>query len=339
MRKYDLFIGIDISKNWIDVSLTCDGVKKQMPHIRVDNTEAGFAKLLKWMRSTALYVRDKNRWLCCMEHTGVYTLRLCRFLEQKRIAYVLVDLLHLKYSLGLRRGKNDKEDSAHIARFIFMHHDELELSEIISDKLLILKNLLSLRKRLVKSRAALNTASKELQAFEKKVITQQVVPISQKQAKQLHQSIKQIEKRMLQLIRSDEELDRLYDLVTSVKGANLIIATALLVFTVGFKAFTDPRKFAVYIGLVPFEWKSGESLNVPAKVSHLAHKTIKGYISNGASSAMQHDKELKAYYQRRLAQGKNKYVVQNAIRNKFLYRIFAVVKRGTPYVEFGTFRS
>lgn len=127
--------------------------------------------------------------------------------------------------------------------------------------------------------------------------------------------------------------------MTSVKGVNLIIATALLVFTVGFKAFPDARKFAVYIGLVPFSWKSGKNLNTPDKVSHLAHKTIKGYISNGASSAMQHDKELKAYYQRRLAEGKNKFIVQNAIRNKFLYRIFAVVKRGTPYVEFDSFRS
>lgn len=209
MRKYDLFIGIDISKNWIDVSLTNDGILKQMLHIRVDNTKAGFAKLVQWMRNTTLYIRDKKHWLCCMEHTGVYTLLLCGFLEQKQIAYVLVDPLHLKYSLGLRRGKNDKEDSAHIARFIFMHHEEFEPSQILSDKLLILKNLLSLRKRLVKSRAALNTASKELEAFEKKAITRQVVPISQKQAKQLHQTIKQIEKRMIQLIRSDEELNRL----------------------------------------------------------------------------------------------------------------------------------
>ncbi len=123
-----------------------------------------------------------------------------------------------------------------------------------------------------------------------------------------------------------------------MKGASLVIGAALLVYTLGFTAFSSSRKFAVYIGLVPFGHQSGTTLNLPARVSHLAHKQLKAYISNGACSAMQHDRELKAYYQRRLAEGKNKFVVQNAIRNKFLHRIFAVVKRGTPYVEFDTYR-
>lgn len=310
-----------------------------MQHLQVENTESGFKALLTWIKDTPLYVADFSQWLFCMEHTGVYTLRLCRFLEAHKLAYVVVDPLHLKYSLGLRRGKNDKEDSANIARFLFLQHEELEVSCLKSDELLKIKHLLSLRKRLVKSRSALRVASKELAAFEKGTISEPVVVLSDSHAKQIHKGIKKIEKCILQIIRSDAELSRLYDLVVSVKGANLVIASALLVHTVKFTAFSSSRKFAVYAGIVPFEWKSGSSLNRPAKVSHLAHKTIKGYISNGACSALQHDKELKAYYERRIAQGKDKSAVQNAIRNKLLHRIFAVVKRGTPYVEFSTYRS
>ena len=54
---------------------------------------------------------------------------------------------------------------------------------------------------------------------------------------------------------------------------------------------------------------------------------------------MINDKGLKAYYERRLAEGKNKFSIQNAIRNKFVHRIWAVVKRGTPYVELSQFRA
>ena len=107
----------------------------------------------------------------------------------------------------------------------------------------------------------------------------------------------------------------------------------MIVYTAGFTAFKNSRQFATYIGLAPFGQSSGTSVKVPAKVSHLAHKKLKGWISCGASTAMQHDKELAAYYNRRIAEGKNKFAVRNAIRNKFLHRIFAVVKRGTPYVE------
>lgn len=339
MQKYDFFIGVDISKKWIDVSLTKDGNKKTMAHCQVDNTESGFKKLLKWMRTTADYVSKKSRWLVCMEHTGVYTLRLCRFLAAKKIAYTLVDPLHLKYSLGLRRGKNDKDDSGQIAYFAFLHREELQVDQFACDNLLIIKNLLSLRRRLQKSKHGLGVASTELKAFDKKATSNEVCRLSERHVKYLNKSIKEIEKQILSIIQADEKLANLFELIVSVKGAQLIIAASLLVYTRAFTAFDSSRKFAVYIGLVPFEWTSGQNVRKNAKVSHLAHKTLKGYISNGASSATRHDKQLKAYYQRRLTEGKDKFIVQNAIRNKFLHRIFAVVKRGTPYVEFDTYRS
>ena len=42
---------------------------------------------------------------------------------------------------------------------------------------------------------------------------------------------------------------------------------------------------------------------------------------------------MKAYYQNRIAQGKNKMSTINIIRNKILARVFPVVKRGTPYLD------
>jgi len=74
-------------------------------------------------------------------------------------------------------------------------------------------------------------------------------------------------------------------------------------------------------------------LNIPAKVSPLGHKKLKALLTNGVMSAIQYDKELKAYYERKIAEGKLKYKVLNAVKNKLISRVFATVKRGTPYVE------
>ena len=52
-----------------------------------------------------------------------------------------------------------------------------------------------------------------------------------------------------------------------------------------------------------------------------------------ALNAIRYNKEIRAYYKRKIAEGKNKYIVINSIRNKIVARIFAVVKRKTPYVE------
>jgi len=50
--------------------------------------------------------------------------------------------------------------------------------------------------------------------------------------------------------------------------------------------------------------------------------------------------ELKrSYYQKRIKEGKNKMSTQNIIRNKLIARIFAVVERGTPYVDLMKYAS
>ena len=48
-------------------------------------------------------------------------------------------------------------------------------------------------------------------------------------------------------------------------------------------------------------------------------------------SGVRKDEELKKYYERKVAEGKNKMSVLNAVKNKLVARVIAVVKRGTPY--------
>ena len=55
--------------------------------------------------------------------------------------------------------------------------------------------------------------------------------------------------------------------------------------------------------------------------------------------AIQLNGEYKTYYERRTKEGKNKMSTLNIIRNKLIFRIFAVVKRGTPYVDLSKFAA
>lgn len=339
MRSYQLFIGIDISKNWIDVSLTLDGQKTQMYYSRFDNTLKGFKAMLKFIKESFSQLKDRAQWLFCMEHTGIYTLPLCKFLQTNQLFFHLVSGHHLSKSMGLRRGKNDKTDSADIARYAFRFSEELAHSKVPSDKLLKIKALLSLRGQLVKNNTALKSRIKELKFAADKVCFGLAAKLSKKTLKANNETIKEIEKQVVKVIQNDEELSRFYSLLLSVKGVGIVIAAHLLVYTVGFTAFKTSRQFACYVGFAPFAQTSGTSIAKPARVSHMANKKLKGLISNGASTAIMYDKELQAYYQRRIAQGGNKYKVKNAVCNKFLHRIFAVIKRGTPYIELNMHRA
>jgi len=295
--------------------------------------------MLKFIRKSGMAPRDKSIWVACMEHTGVYTMPLCGFLEVQKIDYALLNAHHMNLSLGLRRGKSDPADAGDITRYAYLHRDELTISQLPCDKLLTINNLLKLRKRLVKYRGGMTVAAKELKAFAPKTTSWDVVNYTKDYVVNSQKIIKAIEKEVKRLINEDAELKRLYGLVTSVKGVNFVIGSTMLVCTMGFTAFDNARQFATYVGFAPFSRSSGSSLNTSARVSHLANKPIKGILSAGAACATQHDKELKAYFDRRMAEGKDEAKVRNAIRNKFVHRIFAVVKRGTPYTELGQHKA
>ena len=138
---------------------------------------------------------------------------------------------------------------------------------------------------------------------------------------------------MMEIICNDEHLKKTFDLVTSVKGVGVILGTTMLVYTNCFTSFDDWRKFACYCGIAPFEYQSGTSIKGKTKISPFANKRLKSLLSNAACSSIQHNPEMKLYYERRIQEGKNKMSTQNIIRNKILARVFAVVNRGTQYVD------
>lgn len=131
-------------------------------------------------------------------------------------------------------------------------------------------------------------------------------------------------------------MSELYKLIISVKGIGPVVAAHLIVVTNCFTNFKNSRQLACYSGIAPFKKQSGTSLKSPSKVSHLANKKMKALLDRCASTAIQYDAQLKQYYERRIAKGKSKRSTINVVRNKLLHRVFAVVKRGTPFVN--TFR-
>ena len=104
----------------------------------------------------------------------------------------------------------------------------------------------------------------------------------------------------------------------------------MIINTNEFKNITDPRKYACYCGIAPFEQSSGSSL-FKSRVSHLANKNAKKAIHLGAMSVVTCSGELKEYYYRKIAEGKPKMAVLNAVRNKIIHRVFACVRRMEPY--------
>lgn len=316
------FVGIDVSKKTVDIAI--DGFGK---HQVFPNTDAGLTRMLDWADTHA------PGTCFCLEYCGMYAHRLCRLLSERERMHYVVGGLAVKRSLGIARGKNDRVDAFSLARFARLYHAELRPYRLPAAAVLRLRDLLALRARLVRQLAGHKTYLKETIAAtglggDDIAIrcTQEVMAVLQKQ-------VKQIEGQIKDTIEGCPKLAHTYRFITAIKGVGMILATWLIARTNNFMDFPSWRKMACYAGTAPFTNTSGTSLKGRTKVSHMADKVLKTLLNQAALSATLHNPELKAYYQRRIREGKSKMLTINIIRNKLLARIFAVVKRNTPYVD------
>ena len=151
--------------------------------------------------------------------------------------------------------------------------------------------------------------------------------------KSFEKEIAKLQDEMNQVIEMNPSIKQNMQLLQSIKGVGKVVATAVIIKTKNFTRFPNARKFACFCGTAPFEYTSGTSIKGKTKVSHLADKNMKSLLNLSARAAIRHDKELREYYLRRTENGKSKMSALNIVRNKIIYRMFAVVKRQTPYVE------
>ena len=322
--KVPHIIGADLSKETIDFA-THEGI-----HLQVSNDHTGFDDLLKWLKKQNI---NSSEMMIVMEHTGLYSYRLTQFLEKHKIRFTKVSALAIKRSMGLVRGKNDKVDAIRIARFGFEKQDLLLGDQPVGKVTERLQMLHSTRERLVKHRAAFITAVEEYQ-YNCGLKNNDVIIASQlKLIKDFDRQIAKIEGEIASIIESEKNLKDNFILLQSVNGVGQVVAMATIVKTRNFTLFNNARKFACYCGTAPFENSSGTSIRGKTKVSSLADKKMKTLLDLAAKSAIQYDKELREYYLRRIAAGKSKKSTRNIIRNKILSRMFAVIKRQTPFVQ------
>ena len=142
-----------------------------------------------------------------------------------------------------------------------------------------------------------------------------------------------VEGEIKKIVDQNETISQQIELVRSVPGVGEQTALNLVVKTQCFSVFHNSRQFACYAGIAPFEFTSGTSIRGRTKVSHMADKKMKALLSMAALSAKKWDPELNKYYHRKVDEGKNPMLVMNNIRNKMIARVFAVINRGTPFVN------
>jgi transposase len=323
------FVGIDVSKNTLDFYVRNE--QNQGQCFNCENSKKGINGIIKQLRKIPGFKVSET--VFCMEHTGVYNNPLLESLYSIKANIWLESAIRIKQSQGMWRGKNDKIDAQRIADYAFIHKQQMKPWEPQRDAVLKLKNLITMRDRLVNGIKQFKQPLKEHVDFQAAAITKLEQKAFKGTVAAMEKDLKAVEKMIKELIDKDNNLKELFNLITTVDGVGPVIAANIIVVTNEFKLISEPQKFACYSGVAPFEHKSGTSIRGRTRVSHLANKKIKTLLHMAALAAVHMNGELQEYYKRKVDEGKNKMSVINAIRNKIIKRIFAVVNRRTPFLK------
>ena len=320
---YSHFLGIDVSKNKLDLSLL--DINGELKHFVIKN-DIEAIRLFFERKSTI----DLFKTLICLEHTGIYTMPVATYLHNQKANIWMETAVKINNSNQMKRGKTDKKDSERIAIYALRYQSEAVLWTPKREVIQELSELMNERERLLACRSILEVPVKELNkmrvATGKKERKESYICT----LKRMKLDLKKIEKNINTLIQKDKQLFEIMELTTSVPGVGTIVGVQIIITSNEFKNIKEAKKFACYAGVVPFEKASGLYTG-RSRVSNWANKKMKTALHMAALSSIVHHPEMKTYYDRKVEEGKNKMSVLNAIRNKIVKRVFACVRDNRKY--------
>lgn len=328
MMTYSTFVGIDPSKQTFAAAvyrqagepcLSCDGFA---------NEPSGFENLIDWVKNQDLKLTEV---LICIEATGVYSEALCYYLHHQNLSLWLASPDQVKQAFRVKGHKTDPVDAAQIAEYAYRYQDKCRLWEPKPAVLEHLNVLLGTRELLIRQRTATTNALKTYKL--KSVHTPMVLTTLQQQFETLTEKITSFEEEIKRLIKSQVPYQRLYEQLTSVPGIGFLTAANLIVVTKGGSQLTTYQRLAAYLGICPYQHRSGTSVRKRDRSTGLGHERLRKVL-HLASRSLAHNSTnayFRGYYARKKEQGKANRLIYNNLSNKILRIACALMKSGKQY--------
>ncbi len=169
---------------------------------------------------------------------------------------------------------------------------------------------------LAKSSVGISFGQKSL-VFELKLLLEQL--------KFLKVQLKDLEIEITQILsKTDQKL-------TTIPGVGPMIASAILGEIGDIKRFPNVPSLIAYAGLDPTTFESGSSISKKGKLSKKGSKYLRTALWQGAVYSLVHNPFLRAYYDKKLSEGKPKQVALGAVTNKLTRIIYGILRSGTDY--------
>jgi len=321
MDKLD-FVGVEVSKLELVVSLQREGVRK--PLKTFPNTPPGHQALIRHVSHPGRTVR------VCLESTGMYGLDAALAMQRAGLEVMVANPRAVRnFAQALRqRSKNDRLDAGVLLEFAA----RMPFQPWVAPRPAALQ-LHALARRL-EALTAMQTAEKgRLEAAQ---ATDTLLPALRRDLERSLRSLRRALARLageaVKIIEQDPGLKLRFDLLISVHGS--IAATSAIQILAELAVLPqdcDVRQCVAYAGLDPRECTSGTSVRKKARISKAGNAHLRRALYMPALVAIRHQPNLRAFYEHLRAQGKPKMVALVAVMRKLLHAIYGMFKHQKPF--------
>lgn len=124
----------------------------------------------------------------------------------------------------------------------------------------------------------------------------------------------------------------LQELLVSIPGVGPTIADILIAEIGNIDRFQSGKSLVAFAGLDPRVKQSGVSLKRNTRITKRGSPHLRHVLYFGAAVAQLHDQEFKEHFLKKKGEGRSYTEATLSGARKLTYRIYAVWKRGTPYI-------
>ncbi|HEY3265949.1 MAG TPA: IS110 family transposase [Armatimonadota bacterium] len=319
----DAYIGIDVSKDTLDVCLMTEGCKDRLRTF--PNRKSGYRQLLDWANRYA----PNAAMRFCLEATGSYSDGIAFFLAEEEQWVSVINPYRAKHH-GQSKGPSNKTDQADarlLADFCRTQNPslwrpaapEVRLLTALSRRLESIIDLLGQEE----NRAKVPNLQKEIERSLKITI------------RQLSKERERIERQIRDHIRKHPDLKRDRDLLLSIPGIGETTAWIFLAELPDPAQFESAEAAAAFCGLNPRQFRSGSSVHKKTRLAKTGNARLRKALYFPALTAARHNPLVAAFAQRLLLAGKPAMVVLGASMRKLLMIAYGVLNHRRPFSPSG----
>ena len=309
MAQERCLVGIDVSKDWLDVASY-----PRRERLRCSNDAAGHGKLLAWLA-------ERPVEMVGLEASGGYEQPVLRALGGAGRSVRLIDPLKMRLFARAhgRRAKNDRLDALDIARFIAgvegrVHRHDPERAQ--------LRELLRARSGYIEMRTNLANMSEHQNDAE-------LARLAARALAGFTALIGRLDRRLARLIADSRQLAPIAKRLATVPGIGPV-ATAAILAELPELGQLERREIAALVGVAPYDHDSGTWRGKRRIAGGRARLRTILYVATMAA-ATRHNSLLKAFYQRLIAAGKPPKVAIIACLRKLLTMLNAMLAHGQDW--------